>query len=292
MVIVLLAVLLVLVVARALPDLARLRRFDWLHAWQQQLRQHGNPDLAIVFEVGLPVLVVGLIQYGLHDLLFGLAGLAFGVFVLFYSWGPRDLERDAEAIDKAPDSERRLAAAQMLRAEMPPEPVAFAAEPLVEATFNAALKRWFGVLFWFALLGPAGALLYRLAQLLAYAPEFSTQTPDAQRERARRLALILDWMPAQLMALSLALASNFDAVFKTWHDYHAAHGRGYFCLDLGFLPAIARASVDADVTAGDGYAQDTHNPLVALDDAMVLVRRVLVVWITVIALIVLAGWFG
>ena len=38
---------------------------------------------------------------------------------------------------------------------------------LVEAVFRCALWRWFGVLFWFLLLGPAGALLYRLVSLSA-----------------------------------------------------------------------------------------------------------------------------
>lgn len=292
MVIVLVAVLLVLVAARALPDLTRLRHFGWLHAWQEQTSQHATSDVLLALQIGLPVLVCGCVQYGLRGLLFGLASLAFSVFMLFYCWGPRDLERDAEAVAKAPDSGRRDAAAQALRAELPQAAVAFTAEALVEAAFEAALKRWFGVLFWFALLGPAGALLYRLSQLLAFSPEFAGDKAPPQQGRAQQIALILDWAPAHLMALSLALASNFDAVFKTWHDYHVAHNKGYFCLDLGFLAAIARASVDADVTAGDGYAQDTHSPLVALEDAMVLVRRVLVVWVTVIALIVLAGWFG
>jgi AmpE protein len=292
MVIVLVAVLLVLVAAKVLPDLTRLRHFGWLRAWQQQTGPHANGDVLLALEIGLPVLVCACVQYGLHGLLFGLASLAFAVFMLFYCWGPRDLERDAEAIAKAPDSERRDAAAQALRADSAQAAIAFTSEALVEATFAAALKRWFGVLFWFALLGPTGALLYRISQLLAYSPEFTGDEAASQNSRAQQIALILDWAPAHLMALSLALASNFDAVFKTWHDYHVAHGKGYLSLDLGFLAAIARASVDADVTAGDGYAQDTHSPLVALEDAMVLVRRVLVVWVTLIALIVLAGWFG
>ena len=42
--------------------------------------------------------------------------------MLFYCWGPRDLERDAEAVDKAPDSERRAAALQALRAETRTQP--------------------------------------------------------------------------------------------------------------------------------------------------------------------------
>jgi AmpE protein len=90
------------------------------------------------------------------------------------------------------------------------------------------------------------------------------------------------------MALSLALASNFDAVFTAWRDYHHAHAQGYASLDLGYLDAIARASVAADVAA---EAHDAQVPLVALDDAMVLVRRVLVVWLTLIALLVIGGFF-
>jgi AmpE protein len=139
------------------------------------------------------------------------------------------------------------------------------------------------VLFWFVLLGPCGALLYRLAQLLAATP--AAEDPA----RARKFAALLDWLPAHLMALALALASNFDAVFSAWRDYHRAHAHGYTNLDLGFLDAIGRASVVADVAA-DGQA-DAQSPLVALDDAMVLVRRVLVIWLTLIALVVLGGFF-
>ena len=38
---------------------------------------------------------------------------------------------------------------------------------LIEAVFRNALRRWFGVLFWFWVLGPFGALLYRLSVLSA-----------------------------------------------------------------------------------------------------------------------------
>ena len=104
--------------------------------------------------------------------------------------------------------------------------------------------------------------------------------------------MAFDWLPAHFVALALAVASNFDAVFKTWRDWHATHA-DRFELNPGFLDAIARASVDADVEADDEFGRrDPHVPLVALSDAMVLVRRVLVVWLTVIALVVLGGWFG
>ncbi|MBS0571143.1 MAG: cobalamin biosynthesis protein, partial [Proteobacteria bacterium] len=224
-----------------------------------------------------------LVQFGLRAPWFGLVGFVFAIVVLYYCWGPRDLERDVEAIDKASDSAARLAAAQALRRDGENAELPFVAEHLVAATFRSALARWFGVLFWFVVLGPCGALLYRLAQRLVAAPA------EGDSRLARTFAALLDWLPAHLMALALALASNFDAVFTAWRDYHRAHPSGYTNLDLGFLDAIARASVSADVAA-DGNA-DAHSPLVALDDAMVLVRRVLVVWLTLIALVVLGGFF-
>lgn len=278
----LVAVLLILFVAHVLPDLARLRDYSWWRAWLRWLGPPA-PGVALAVGVGLPVLACALLQAGLRTPLFGLIGFVFAVVVLYYCWGPRDLERDVEAIDKAPDGAARLAAAQALRRDGENTELAFAAENLVAATFESALMRWFGVLFWFVLLGPCGALLYRLTQLLA------TISITDEPALARKFAALLDWLPAHLMALALALASNFDAVFSTWRDYHRAHAQGYANLDLGFLDAIARASVTADVAA-DGNA-DAHSPVVALDDAMVLVRRVLVVWLTLIALIVLGGFF-
>jgi AmpE protein len=279
----LVAILLVLLACHVLPELARLRDHSWWRAWLRGLGP-ANAAAALVLGVGLPVLACVVLQWALRGTWFGLLEFLLAVAVLYYCWGPRDLERDVEAIGKAPDAGARLAAAQVLRrdgdtAELPPT-----AENLVSATFGAALARWFGVLFWFVVLGPCGALLYRLAQLLV-----GSSTPEAAG-MVRKFAALLDWLPAHLMALALALASNFDAVFTTWRDYHRAHPQGYASLDAGFLDAIARASVAADVAAADTDA-DAQNPAIALEEAMVLVRRVLVVWLTLIALIVLGGFF-
>jgi AmpE protein len=288
---ILLAVLLVLACANALPDLARWRDFSWLQVWLAQwTRASGDaarPRFAAVLLPLLLFVVCELIEFVLDHVLFGLPGFAFAVVVLFYCWGPRDLDADIDAVLQAPDSDRRLAAAQALRADGAAAPLPFESAPLVEATFAAALSRWFGVLFWFVVLGPAGALGYRIVQLLARHPGFADHIDANQGELLERTARILDWAPAHLVALTLALVSDFDAVIKTWRDYHAAHGKGYFTLDLGFLGAIAKAGIDADVEAGDGYASDVSNPLVELADAQRVLRRILVGWLALIALVAL-----
>ena len=292
MAIVFVAIVLVLLLTHFAPELQRLRHFSWLRSWQDQSAGQSSAELGLLITIGLPVLVCLAVQLALRGYAFGLPSFLFAVVVLFYCLGPRDLERDVEAVDKAPDIDRRTEAAQALKPEEMSAALPFRAEPLVEAAFTAGLRRVFGVVFWFAVLGPVGAVLYRLTLLLAYTPAHAQALPAAQQSLAEKFARLLDWLPAHLIALALAIASDFDAVLKTWREYHAAHGKGYLYLDSGFLGAIARASVDADVEAGDGHAVDTTDPLVELDDAMTLIRRVLVVWLAVLAVIVIAGVFG
>ena len=289
-----LAILIVLVTARAAPDLARLREFRWLGDLLGSPSQGGGESARARFPVALLPLIAFalcvLVQVGLAHVLFGLPAFAFAVAVLYFCWGPRDLDVDVDAVLGASDSERRHAAAQALRPDPAVEPLPFEAGALVEATFRSALSRWFGVLFWFVVLGPAGALGYRLVQLLARNLAFAPRIDDEQRELLERAARVLDWAPAHLIALTLALVSDFDAVLTNWRGYHAAHGKGYFTLDLGFLGSLARAGIDADVAAGDGYSTDTHDPLAELADARRVLRRILVAWVAILAICVIAGW--
>ncbi len=287
----LIAILIVLLSMHALPDLARFRRLDWLRDWlspgaDSSARARTSRVLLIA---GLLLVATALIQAVLHRHWFGILELAFMVLVLFFSWGPRDLDEDIDAVLKAPDSERRRAAAQRLNDGVSEQVLPFNAPALVEASFAAALSRRFGVLLWFALLGPVGALGYRLVQLLARSPAFA-EAAGEWRPTFERTALILDWLPAHLLAWTLALVTDFDASVHAWREYHQSHGQGYFTLDLGFLSAIARASVDADVAAGDGGLDSVGDPLSELADTKVILRRVLYAWIAVIAVIVIGGW--
>ncbi|MBB6598367.1 hypothetical protein [Luteimonas sp. MC1825] len=281
------AVVIALAIGHGAPAFAAAMRDDgWYQAWLRWLdgrfpgdsfwRGPGGVLLALL----PPLLVVALLQLLLRDVVFGLPSLLFGVALLFYAWGPRDLDRDVDVIIDAPDPTARSAALALLR---PPAAAgaADAGDP-VGRVFSAALRRWFGVLFWFLLLGPAGALLYRLAAIAAEG-EPALYLPAGFVDGARRLLALLDWPAAQLMALSLALVGNFDVVVGAWK----AGGGARFTLDAGFLAAVGRASVRHELEE-DGM-QDAALPQ-ALRDAMSLVWRILLAWLALLALFVVAGW--
>ncbi|MGH8113132.1 MAG: beta-lactamase induction protein [Rhodanobacteraceae bacterium] len=280
----LVAALIALLVLTEWPgSVSGLRRFGWYDRWLGMLdfaEGGGRVALALI----VPVVACAVISHFLEGRVLALAALAFGVLILFYTFGPRDLDSDIDAVLREEDPIARVAAAQYLRSMPEGAPRAFIAPELVEAAVMAALRRRFGVLFWFFLLGPAGALGYRLAWT-------TSETADPRtRSAARRFALALDWIPAHLMVLAMALVSNFDAVTGAWRAWHGQPGHAMTDLDPDFLAAVARAGVDADVSAGDAPTLDTRDAVNELADARRLMRRVLIVWLAVVALIVLAGW--
>ena len=103
--------------------------------------------------------------------------------MLFYAWGPRDLDLDVDAIVNARDADARRAAAATLWPDGARRRIDGGA--LVEAVFRNALRRWFGVLFWFLLLGPVGALLYRLTALAREGELRASCPARPRRARAR-----------------------------------------------------------------------------------------------------------
>ncbi|UPG90440.1 cobalamin biosynthesis protein [Luteibacter aegosomaticola] len=284
----LLAVLIALVIAWSVPQLARWRDDRWFRSWVNRLGDiSGSGRVAVVLIVpAIACAIVAGILYALP--LFDLAWLLFAVVVLVYSLGPREIESDIDAITRATDTLRRDEAVARLQVDADPLP--WFAPALVEAAFYAALRRRFGVLLWFFLLGPAGALGYRLAQTLGR--DASVALDAEARTTAQRVADALDWIPAHLMVFAMALVSDFDAVMGAWRFWHKQSGSPRSRLDPDFLGAVARAGVDADVEAGDGYAQDVSDPIAELEDARRVIRRVLVVWLAVVAVVVLAAWFA
>jgi AmpE protein len=240
-----------------------------------------------------PLALIGALQYLLHSPLAGAFGLLLAIAALFYAWGPRDLDTDVAAVIDAPDSDTRRAAV----ARLGPATASGLGESaqLVEGVFASALRRWFGVLFWFLPLGAAGALLYRLAAEAAEGAA-AESLPAPVREGARRLFALLNWPVAQAVTFSLALVANFDTVLGAWREHGGSDAR----LEHAYLGAAARASVRCEVAeeaqelieegASPGSAWVQLGEMPELRDAMSLVWRILLLWLAVLALFVVAGW--
>lgn len=285
----LLVALIALGLLHVMPRLARWRDFRWFRRWVAQLADtSGSGRVALALLV--PLVVCALLSW-LFDRspLEALLQLLFALAVLLYCFGPREFEADLEAVLHAPDDVRREAAAQALADDG--RPVVWNATSLGEAIAYAALRRRFAVLLWFFLLGPVGALLYRLAQMLGHDDSLRLDTDG--RHAASYVANALDWLPAQLLTFTLAVVGHWEAVIGAWQRWHSqAAPTSWYTSGPGFLGAAARADVLIDIEAGDGYAEEHSDPLAELVRLRSALLRAVLTWLSVVALIVIGGWLG
>ena len=94
-------------------------------------------------------------------------------------------------------------------------------------------------------------MLYRLAVWLS-GEDF--ELFDEQKDLMTRLCKIMEWPVAQLMTLSLAIATDFDSVYRAWKQYHNERGHGLFEGNNEFMLTSARTIVKSGHAEKDGYA--------------------------------------
>lgn len=283
------SILIAFALSHFVRELNGLRRFEWLKTATSHCNEKCK-DLpgwsgitGFLFYFGVPLLVVGFLNFVLVSALGTMGAFLLAIAVLIYTLGPHDLDTDIESILHSESDEAQNEAMSALLGEASDDEEANQATA-IEFVFRESLQRWFGTIFWFAILGIYGALIYRLADRLT---EGDLQLEPEQNDMFNRLRSILDWPVAQLMTLALAIATDFDSVYRSWKKYHDEQEQDFFAGDNGFLLTSAREIVLSGRAARDGYADQLDGPLACLKQAMDLIWRILGVWLTVLALLLL-----
>lgn len=202
---------------------APLQHDAWFRAWTAWLdrRLAASPLwLRWALQALLPALLVGLLFQLLGGAAWGMPALLLAVIVLLYSLGRGDLQAQVEAyLAHWQQGEWQaawhraagfVASEKLAEVEGPEQLHRFASRAVVYQGF----ERLFAVVFWFVVLGPAGALLYRLTAL--------ARDDDDDNRLDGRVLYWLEWLPARLLVLALGLVGNFSptvaAVSGRWLD--------------------------------------------------------------------------
>ncbi len=296
----LIALFLGLLLERAVTRLLQWREPRWLDPyfdWSLARVDAAPPPLGFVpatLFLALPVLPVAWLQHEFAEVLFGLPYLAFAAFVLLFSLGPRDLASEVDAYAAAVasgDAASVERAAKALTESDLPRAGRVRDLAVEEAVLVQANNRIFGVVFWFMVLGPAGAWLFRVADLMRRRAVFEAGRKAADGEEPPRCLQIvqsiyglLAWIPARLLALGYAMAGSFEDAVSDWKTYYESCSDKFFHVNDAILAAAGRGAIqEEEAAAADG---PQAGPVRA---AMALVNRTLLIWVTVISLLTLAG---
>jgi len=212
--------------------------------------------------------------------------------VLTYCLGPESFDELVNQYLRACE-EKDVRQAQLIAKRILLEPIStnihHLSAQVTRAVFYEAEKRLFGVLFWFLLLGPAGALLYRMAVFLA---EENYHAGGAASEPAMVLHGIMDWAPSRLLALTFFMTGSYDDAARGWRKSFTAGTVDLTLRNRMFVILTGTAAMrhEVDDTVAHPDNQEDYD-LQWLRMARVLIIRSLIVWVTVIALLTLAGFF-
>jgi membrane protein required for beta-lactamase induction len=257
--------------------------------------------LVVVAMIGLCLIPVIFIDRWLavHD--YNLLRLVFAVIVLFFSFGPHDLVTDVEeyqrALQHADDSaekELHLIEAAMPLTELRQHSRLEACSRVVtEGILAQGNKRFFAVIFWFLILGPVGAALFRITNSIRRESYRFSQTERDTQAAAMELNTImrqwqglLGWVPARLTALSYVLAGHFDTAMHALRNVVNSEDDDLYATNLNVMTQTGTASLqspDSEAMSDPEIAQE------CTADALRLVKRSLILWVVIIAILTLWG---
>ncbi len=309
-------ILIAVAVEQYYRDVDRYRQFDWFASycdWIQQkatvlvpMGASANGPMRLLILLAPLVIVIALVD-SLFSGMGSFFSFVFGIAILIYSIGPKDLTTQVEkylASLSSGDTEGALLnantffAGHCYKPEIAGSPATIA-EIMKRGILLAFSNRILAVLFWFIILGPVGALLYRFTTLLLerFAGGYfgDEVTPQAEVEdesdselklAIQRLYMILGWVPARLCVITFALAGSLTDTLLCWtcaSDFFNKNNdelivtSGLHALKMEVEPTNES---DADISE---YISD-------VEQVLALVKWSLIIVITVIALMTIVGW--
>lgn len=274
-----LSILIALLLERIAPQLVEFRQFRWLREYNRWML-----DVLHIERLGawigylillLPLLVLIWLLTGLFEnALFGLFELAFNVAVIFFCLGPKELDKEIDnyldAIDVG-NTQQQFNAASRLTVISPAMELPTQVKQVCQSLFVEANSRFYALLFWFTLLGPVAAVLYRvLEQLLE-----QKILQDSVSSLNKTVLGWIDWLPTHLTVFAYMISGSFDEGMQAFrrgamssiHVYEQNHE---------LLQNVGIEAISAHEVVNDKQAMEL------VRKARGLILRSLVVWLILI----------
>ena len=249
--------------------------------------------VSVIIVLAMPVILI----WWLHERLSNLPVLSFlfEVGVLYFVIGWQSLKQHTNAIytplkkghlPAAREALSMIVSRQTERMELPQ-----IVGSTIESQLENGLDCAFASLFWFAVLGPAGALLHRLVNTLDAMWGYKNQRYFKFGRFAARTDDLMAWIPARLTALAYALAGNTRLGLRSWREQAGEHispnggvvmatGAGALHCRIGGPQVYQGVLVDKPWLGTGELARVEH-----IDLATKLIERSLLIWLLIFAMV-------
>ena len=270
----------------------------------------------------LAVLVPAAAAANIHWLLVRFVGwpaaMLWSVLVLYVTLGFRQFSHHftdiRDALEAGDEMRARQLLAQWQRVDASELPRSEIVRHVIEYSVLAAHRHVFGVLAWFSVLaafglGPAGAVLYRMAEFVARYWRHRNRTQvqpasEALQSAAARAWAAVDWLPARITAVAFAVVGSFEEAIDCWRNHAQrfpndndgvilAATSGAVNVRLGgelLQPAFATQAGEPPLATASTPGREAE--VAHLRSVVGLVWRSVVLWMVLLALLTLANLLG
>lgn len=302
-----------LIAALLLEQVRPLRPGNAVHALYERYaaglerRLNGGKDEHGIVAWALAALMPALATLGIYLLLYRASPLLawlWNVAVLYFTMGFRQFSHYFNEIQQSLQDGRTERAREWLaRWHGSPAVPEFGSSEVARVAIELGLvsshRHVFGPIASFIVLGPAGAVLYRTAAMLADRWGGRTDSEFGSFGRfAGRFFYWLDWLPSRITAASFAIVGNFeDAVYcwrtqtESWamgtHGIILSSGAGAIGVRLGDA-VHPYGSADFRPEPGAGEEPDVDY----MQSTVGLIWRALVLWMFLVLLVTIAYALG
>lgn len=273
----------------------------WLERRLNNRQSRFRGSIAVFILISLPIGLFWLIQVSLANAESLLIKIIFDVAILTFVIGWQSMKEHARAVAVpllAGDMEDAKNKLSMIVSR---QTAGMNETEVTGSTIESALENGndciFASLFWYALLGPTGALLHRLVNTLDAMWGYKNEQYLKFGWCAARFDDLLGWLPARLTAICYAISGSFLDAFYAWRQQMGKHkspnaglvmaaGAGALNIIIGG-PAIYHGVRQDKPYLGVGDEVKASD----IERAIRLIQKSLVVWLVLFALLLFAGEF-
>jgi adenosylcobinamide-phosphate synthase len=258
--------------------------------------------LTWLLAVVLPALVACGIYWLLVWTLGWVAAVIWNIAVLYVTLGFRQFSHHftsiRDALYSGDEVQARQKLAEWMRIDASELPRSEIVRHVIEYSAISAHRHVFGVLAWYSVLaaiglGPAGAVLYRVAEYVgryvnrSLSPSDVAVSPSFQ-DCANRSWYFADWVPVRLTALGFAFVGSFEEAVDSWRQYAARYPED----NDGVILAATAGAINVQLGESETGGEQQVPQAVHLRAFVGLVWRTVVMWMVILVLLSLARLLG
>ena len=136
----------------------------------------------------------------------------------------------------------------------------------------------FNVLFWFLILGPAGALAYVSIDFMING---SMKIDSQSKKKLKQVIGIIEFIPIHLTLLSFALVDDFETCKKNWQSI--SKKKDLYLSNIDLINTVGLNLIIRDNKINDDDFFYTNSQMI--------IFRALLAWLSIIMLLIFGGFF-